>query len=152
MTHDTASAGAGDFCFICCVEKPGSSLTYHQYSPMWANSALLPFGYSDFLSLTWRLLTYEPLLAENSLECCLSDYFRTGTCHCFDNAFELLICVCLVVNLIYVTVPWKSSHIPEINDFIYLYCCKQINQTPCYKILKCKQNCSNSFKTIYIVI
>lgn len=100
-----ASAGAGDFCFVCCVEKPGSSLAYHQYSPMWANAAL-PFGYSDFLSLTWRLLAYEPLLAENSLERCLSDYFRTMTCHCVDNAVELLlICVCLIAKLIYATVP-----------------------------------------------
>lgn len=63
---------------------------------------------------------------------CLSDYFRIVTCHCFDNAVELLlICVCLVAKLIYATVPWKVFHIPERKDFISLYCCKQINQTPC---------------------
>lgn len=58
------------------VERPGSSVTYHQYSPMWSNAAL-QFSYSDFMSLTWRPLTYEPLLAKNSLELCLTDYFKT---------------------------------------------------------------------------
>lgn len=100
-------------CLLCRsqshVEKPGSSHAYHQYSPMWSNT-VLPFSYSGFLSLTWRSLAYEPLLAENSLELCLSDYFRTVACHCFDNAVELLlICVCLVATLIHASVLWKVS-------------------------------------------
>lgn len=41
MTRDTCSTGARDFCFVCCAtlsrgERPGCSLRYHQYSPMWS--------------------------------------------------------------------------------------------------------------------
>lgn len=103
-----------------------SSLTCHQYSPMWSNAAL-PFSYSDLPSLTWRPLTHEPLLAENSLELCLTDYFKT-VWHAAVLIMRLNSCSFVLAWLLkyfFADVPWKVFHIPERKGFISLYCCKR---------------------------